>query len=423
MATKDFAEFMDFGLGIDDVNGKIRNMAVTGATPTGVPGTGGQVVQFRLIKTESLEQVHKSLGLSVDGSASYMMVSGSEKFSFVESSSFQSYSVFLLVQITVTNTSTHLLGEQLVPSAVDLLANGNTVRFRQEFGDLYIKGIETGGEFWSIIEIQTTDTQDQTEISNQLDVGGFFGAGSADVKTSFTSSFQKVTANHSLKIQAFQVGGAGEGAKQQVSIGEVIEKAQNFASEVLLKPVAYRVELQDFGALNIPEPPNPIDVQNAKDVLQRFAEDRAVLIQLQNDIVYIKQQPGQFDVFDDNSLTALAGQVAVTLNQITQGASHCFNDVKACVFQASSIPSRSLLPNRKSGIMVNVPNVIGMSARRDQDGDGAEETLKFLGLIVQTIAVSTDGNHQDLALTQSPAPGTTVAIGSTVTIGVGVFDG
>jgi hypothetical protein len=350
MATRDFAEFMDFGLGIDDVNGKIRNLAVTGGEPVTVPGTGGQVVQFRLVKTESLEQVHTALGLSVNGSGFYSTFSASEKFSFVESSSFQSYSVFLLVQIMVRNASTHLLGEKLVESANFLLANGKKDRFREEFGDLYIKGIETGGEFWSIVEIQTTDTTDQTDISNQLEVGGFFGGGGADVKTTFTSNFQKVTSNHSLKIQAYQVGGAGAGAKQQVSIGEVIEKAQNFANEVLLKPVAYRVELQDYGALDIPEPPNPIDVQNAKDVLQRFADDRTVLFQLQNNTGYIKQHPEQFETFDDNTLTALAGQVSTTLNQLTRGASKCLNNVKECEFQVSTIPSISLLPKRKKNL-------------------------------------------------------------------------
>src|SRR5438093_3105764 len=50
------------------------------------------------------------------------------------------------------------------------------------------------------------------------------------------------------------------------SIGEVIEKAQNFATDVLLKPVAYRVELQDYGALDIPEPPNPRSEEHTSEL-------------------------------------------------------------------------------------------------------------------------------------------------------------
>jgi hypothetical protein len=74
---RDFADFMDFGLGIDDVNGNIRGLAVTRSDPVEV-GTG-QGVKFICKKTESLEELHQGLGLSVEGSGYYGLCGGSEQ--------------------------------------------------------------------------------------------------------------------------------------------------------------------------------------------------------------------------------------------------------------------------------------------------------------------------------------------------------
>src|SRR5215831_1766267 len=369
MKVRDFTGFMDFGLGIDDVNGNVRGLAVTGSK---TQLTGGQTLTFICKKTESIEELHEGLGLTVDGSAAYGVFGGSEKFNLDKQSSFNHYSVFVFVHIDVRNPDQHLLGEQLVKPAADLLSAGKFDRFREEFGDLYIKGIVTGGEYWAVVAVETTDSTDQRDISNKLSGAGFFGVGGAELATTFSENFLKVTGTRSLDIVSFQAGGAGKGAKQEVTGGEVIAKAQNFASEVLQDSVAYQVELQDYTSLDIPNPPNTVDLQNAKDVMQQYGGNRATLINFLNDIAYIRNHPDQFEEFNTSDLNAIEQQVADALNTITNAASACLNDVHKCVFQASNPPSRDSLPKRKAGAppppeLVPVPDLRG----KHVDGDDA----------------------------------------------------
>jgi hypothetical protein len=421
---RDFDGFMDFGFGVDDVNGNVRGQAVTRSEPVQVGG--GQKVTFICNKTESQEELQEGIGLTVEGSGAYGFFAGSDKFDLVKKSNFKSYSVFLFVNVSVENPSRHLLGEKLVDTAAELLAAGNTTRFREEFGDFYIKGIKTGGEYWAIVEIETTDSSDQTDISNKLQTAGFFGVGGADLATTFSDNFLKVTGSRTLNIVAFQNGGAGQGAKQEVQPGEVVTKAQNFPAEVSKDPAAFQVELQDYKALDIPNPPDPIQLQKAKDQLGEFARNRATLMQFLNDIAFIKEHPEQFESFDNNSLDNLEQQIAGTLNQITDAASSCFNDVNKCDFQPVNIPSRNLLPNRKAGAKVKVPNWVGVAFTDFRDPPSAHPDVVFPETLSLTLSFQqqpvADRRQDSVIQSTNPKADTEVPVGSVVIASVGVFD-
>ena len=341
-AIKDFSTFMDFALGMDSVSGDVRGQAVSRMPQAPVPNTGGQTISFHVQQLETMEDLHTALGLAVDANASIGMFGGSEKFDFAQSSNFHSYSVFLMVSILVGNASQHMLGETLLPGIVDQVST-NPDSFRAAFGDLYIKGMETGGEYYAIVEIQTSSTDDQTNISQQLDASGFFGSDSVD--TTFTSSFDKVTGSRSLTVNVFERGGAGVGAAQSVDVGTMLNKAMNFPVAVQTSPVAYRVELQDYVSLDLPPPPNAVDIQNAKDVLQDDASQRNVLLQFRNDLAYIRSHPDQFET-PTTDLNTLDNQAADALNQISKAASACLNDIKVCQFVKVTMPDAGKLPKR-----------------------------------------------------------------------------
>ncbi|MGA7314267.1 MAG: hypothetical protein WBX22_09865 [Silvibacterium sp.] len=426
MIIKDFSGFMDFGVGIDSVNGNVRGLATTRPDPVTVPGTGGQTVAFTVHKTEKIEDLQTALGLSVDAEASFEMFGGSEKFDFMQQAKFHDYSLFFAVSIDVMNQETHLIGEELIPTAAGLLAQGQNDRFRQEFGDFYMKGLQTGGQYFAVVEIVTLDTTDQTNISNELGGVGFFGSGVGDFQTNFNSTFQKVSSNRTLNINALQIGGAGDGAKQGVTPDEMLSKAAGFATDIKANPVPYRAEFQDFQALNVPLPPNQAQVQAAKDVIAQYASKRASLIQAQNDIDFIQQNPGQFTPpggqLDNNTLNTLSQQIAVALNLITQSASRCMNDITACQFTAPVMPDLSKLPPRVSSnaTMIQVPNdIIG------QLFDVVAATSTFtsqlgLKLIKHDVPVLFNSGHVGKIMDANPQPGTNVPPGTTVDCGVGV---
>ena len=423
---KDWESFMNPGLGFNSASNTIRGQAVT-VQPLQSTGDG-QTILFSCHKTESVEDLCTQIGLSVDASGSAGLFGGSDKFDFVQSKSLHSFSVFMVVSINVKNATQHMLGEQLLPAAAELLSSGDNDRFLATFGDYYIKGVESGGEFFAIIEIQTSDTNDQSAISNSLDVAGFFGDGGVDLKSNFTSKFQKVTQSRSLDISSYQRGGQGEGAKQKVTPGELLDKALNFANDVFAHPTPYRAELQDYVALDPPKPPNVIDIQNAKDVLQQFATNRNILLQFINDVTFILSNPDQFDTPKASvDLNALANQAREMINEIKQAASSCMDDVRACKLITINLPDRSVLPSRKQGAKkVTIPSVVGKVA------EDAHTTLAALGLqssseptpVETSAALYEIQKEQGVepqvghVLSQTPGAGEVVEQGTTITLSV-----
>ncbi len=438
---------MDFGLGYNSAIDDIRGLAVSGGTikPAGDGKDDGQTVIFHVHSVSSMSDVKQSLGVSVEAAAVFLGGGGSASFDFSESSSLHSFSAYLLVSSFVTNASTHMLGEQLSDQGNKLVANGQMdTRFVEEFGDLYIKGIESGGTFFATIEVQTTDSTDQTKVAASLSVNAFVGGGAESLKSHFNSDSMQSLSTHHLEINSLQVGGKGASARQFLTVDEMLAAATNFAATVAGNPVSYRVELQDYQSLNLPPPPNAADLQNAKDVLADCGARREAWLQYRNDIAFILANPTQFDT-PPVDLSVLDQESATALNQIKKSASTCLNAIQSCEFVATSlVPDRSKLPTRKAtpgivlvpkfeGRLLSEVNALAKEAGVDFDfpePDGPDDTfstgdprpLQFGG------APEHPENHphsddEIIIIRQRPLGGVSVPFGTVVDLAVDLAPG
>src|SRR5690349_20563817 len=183
MPVKDATANMFIGDGIDALSGEVRSSVVTATEFEDITGQGGaaQEVLFQLERVQSFEELQESLGLSIDASASFGLFGGSEKFRLQEESRFNRFSLHMKVHVRVINAERRMKNPQLLPEARDLLATGNTKRFRERFGDLFVRGLRTGGEFFALMEIQTANDSEVEAISNEAEASGAFGIG-FDVK-------------------------------------------------------------------------------------------------------------------------------------------------------------------------------------------------------------------------------------------------
>lgn len=130
---------------------------------------------FTLTKVES----YSSLARTVGGSASASLGSISGAAIFVNSVNVNDYSIYVLAHVKVVNSTLSMPDPTLTQQAYDVMNGQGADAFRSLCGDAFVVGYTTGGELYSIIEIQTKSSQEQRDISAKIggNYGVFTGAG------------------------------------------------------------------------------------------------------------------------------------------------------------------------------------------------------------------------------------------------------
>jgi hypothetical protein len=339
----DFVRGMNFGMGFDSLRGNVRGNAVVSASGSApkAPDTG-QSVSFSLQRVETNDDYDAALSMSVDAAAVFGLFGGSGSFNLSQQRKFHSYSKYLVVSIRVINPLLQIPDPKLSASAFDLLDANRPDRFQQQFGDSFVLGISGGGLYYAVLEFTSTSQADLDNVSARLDAAEF-GVFAAEAK--FSSEIQKFSGQTRLQINSFQIGGAGEGAGQQVSIDQIIAKAQNFPAEALRNPRNVSVVIQDYFALDLPSH-TPIQVDNARDVLSHYAKIKRALVEKLHDVEYIQLHPEQFVDPQSFDLAKFESNLQEALDALTANASECVEHIELCRFKTQSLPTLTL-PSRK----------------------------------------------------------------------------
>jgi hypothetical protein len=404
----EYQPLMDYGLGVDTASADVRNKGVQG-TPTQIGNAAGDTVTFEMTLISSIDDLQTSLGVSASANGSYGLFSASAKMNYSEQCHFQSNSVFLLVSASVSQAVTSIEQPVIDPAAAALLANGDTSDFQDRYGDMFVRGLTTGGEFYGVIEISTTSTSDQKTLSTSISGSfGLFGAsGSVD------SSFSNATQGRNVKVTCFIQGGQTFPLPTEVS--DLLTAVKAWPGTLASKGVPYTALLADYNILVLPSPPNFIDLQNQKDVLANCASLRSEDLQTVNEIDYITQNQQQFIQPNMADLGIWRNQLSADLNTIAAAASKALDDPKNAQLPSGLTAIGHTLPKRIDGTPVlppvTVPNLIGMFER------DAGDLLTSLGLQLSEIGeVSSTGDNSGDVLSQTPSANTLVAHGSAVAV-------
>jgi hypothetical protein len=229
-----------------------------------------------------------------------------------------------------------------------------------------------------------------------------------------------------ISVNDFQRGGAGDSAKMTISLPELIQKITSFPVAVKAAPVRYTASLQDYLSLDLPKPPNFIQIQAAKDVLARFIQDRSLLLQFLSDVDYVEAHPDQFDDYDASTLTAYVTKVTDSLNAITSAASNCANDITKCQYVPALVIDGTMLPKR---LTLSMPDFVaawkldGEKANFDDPSTNVGSLFAYLqqrGVIVTPGFSAVGGTkphyHIASAFHQSPAAKTLLTAGMKVSV-------
>lgn len=205
-----FLDGMKVGLGYDVLTGVAsKSKAVEGISLTAPAQAGGQTVTTTLQIVQETAVLHQALGISVDASAGNLFGAASAKFKFANDIAVNSFSLYVVVGVQVFNATLTLDNPVLSQAALDLLKANNKSRFRDRFADRFIVGIKTGGEYFAVYKVESTDSQERTTIAAEIHarVGAPPVSGAsldADIASKTASSKSKLD----VSVFVYQAGGA-----------------------------------------------------------------------------------------------------------------------------------------------------------------------------------------------------------------------
>lgn len=346
--TIPFADGMDLGLGIDDLTGSVGSLrAVSFAQPAAAEGDEGMVGHYDTSLVYSSEQMYSALGVDITAEGRYGLFSAEGKFSFAEQSHFTTSSTFLVARAEITNAFRRVSEPVPVQDAQDLIADGKRELFRTRYGDLFIRGVQTGGEYVAVLSItsKTEDKQRRLGLALKASFDGLVASGSVGVAIS--SEVAELRSQCEIRTSVYQRGGSGEQVSFTGTIEEVMARLKTFATAVKESPKAYSVQAASYDTLVFPDAPSPFDIQVQREVLEDCMRKRLQLQTLRNDIEVVELHPEYYVGAPDRGVLA-AWSTAVTdqLNALDKHVRKVTDSVSEATFFPLVLPAGLAIPPR-----------------------------------------------------------------------------
>jgi hypothetical protein len=141
-------------------------------------------------------------------------------------------------------------------SAAPLISQDDIEGFKRAFGDRFTQALHTGGEFYALVRITSSDVTHQSRIAASLHAelnGLAFGA---SFKSSLEDAQNDTRSHTEVDIQIHQTGGVGEQIQIPGTEADRIREHMNrFAAAAHQNAAAYEAELLTYDTLALPFPP------------------------------------------------------------------------------------------------------------------------------------------------------------------------
>jgi hypothetical protein len=286
-----YSKLHSYLCGIDRLTGEIKGFPFEKAEPQSVQGAGGAIQSLEFNKVESYEHLATALSVDAKAEARFGLFGADASFAFDKTMSINSYSIFVYAVAKVERAFDQVEDPKYKPEAAEL-AKGAGGAFREAYGDWFVRGIATGGELLSLIEIRTKDEAQRTDIDAAL--SGSYGISfSAEAETKQT--FETATSGTTTHIVQHQVGGT------PVSISnpaDVFDKLRAFVEELSAEDcetaVPYQVGYVDYSTVPIPGAPSWIDLEQAEYNLSLLAQLRTASLRALADVQYVLTNQTEF---------------------------------------------------------------------------------------------------------------------------------
>lgn len=361
-----FLDGMKVGLGYDALTGAAtKSTAVTGTSLTAPAQASGQIVKTTLQIVQESSVLHQALGIDIEASAGNLIADASAKFKFANDIAVNSFSQYVVVGVEVFNATLTLDSPVLTAEASALLAAGNKSRFRDRFGDLFILGIKTGGEYFAVYKVESMDSVERTTVAGEIHArAGAPTVAGASLDTSISSDVAKSKSKLDVSVYVYQSG--GNNIATETTLDAIMQKAHLFPTLVGAdQGVPYSVLIHDYTELKLPgDGLSFVDIQNQQDVLNFNANLLDGFNTVVNDIDFVRKNIDDFKNTDgspanDEVLAKARRDCLQEIDAIRTQMSKCATDATTCT-RITSAPEdfRKLLPVIGATNRITVPNLV-----------------------------------------------------------------
>jgi hypothetical protein len=279
-------------------------------------GASGQIVAFSIEQLSASASLSQQLNVSTSASLKYASTgSGSMSAQFVNNIKQNSFSIYIVVRTLVINSEKvlDLSRIRLQDDAAGTWVNQPSA-FVEQYGDAFVYGVVTGGEFFAVLEIQTESADEYREVKASLSGKGQFGLFSGNASASFSETLGRITTSYQMRATVIRRGGVGA-LLQAITADELRDRALAFPGEVAgQNGYPYGALLHSYNHIEHPIA-EPLSVQQRADALDRLGRLREQFVRMQNDLEFAANHPWKFPGIDldrvNERFNALSQQIEV----------------------------------------------------------------------------------------------------------------
>lgn len=188
------------GQGYDSLSGQFRGMGVLKGSINvnpGPPPPDGQAIDYHFDYIKNSTDLRRTLNINASGSLNIGLFSASAEMNMFKEHTENACSSYLVIRARVVNSVQRLEKYEMSSASLSLLKDPSG--FVRSYGDQFVTGIITGGEFLGIVELEFNSVSDKEQFNGQLDASyGFFGSLSVSVDAAVKKSVQKLRVSASL---------------------------------------------------------------------------------------------------------------------------------------------------------------------------------------------------------------------------------
>jgi hypothetical protein len=305
------------GDGIDLVTGEDKGVCLApGYTQPPEPSkdtpVAAQEIDFRIDRVDDSQTLASTIKAGASGSIAAGFGSGNAGVDWLSEHALNTYSLYLLVSVSVSNSDRLISNEDLDPDRAALLKQENGDQaFRQQCGDAYVRGMASGGRFYALYELRTRSESDRQVLSTAISAQGV--TGSWKVAAQFSSAITKASHLSEVYIQTFYQGPAftrSDAGFSTASVGtpdtyseipndpdDIIKFATRFPGLVAnTLSWDYEAITKNYSTLKGWPSGRVVGIGFQKDALASADSAFLLTATVLRNVAYIEVHPGEFDM-------------------------------------------------------------------------------------------------------------------------------